>query len=374
MISEIKGTLMNRDIPVLKIEGILKINEARFYEIVFTKEEILNELMCPIVVNKTLSAERNLANLNYWFNKRLMSKKRTFKKVKELTFDELYPHFLCMSDHYWIQYDNEKWEDVSYFFNVPDKSLGEFSFSKNPNIEKFHITNNAPELTTNGIQNKRWVLKAEMPMGNLYALRKRNSKKLGTEVYSDVLATAILKKLGTIEFVPYNLVIDENELASECLNFINVDTELVTATSLLSVVNKKENENIYDTLIRIGDIYHIPGVSNHIDTIINVNEILHNEDCNTGNIAFIRNREGKFIGGSPIYDFGFAFLTTDGKVKNIFEQRRIALKSKDKLIKISKKEIEKIMEDYNFGIDNDNFKEIVETRLHERENGVRYSF
>ena len=374
MVTEIKGILMNRDVPTLKIEGVLKTNEGRFYELSFTNYEILNEIMCPIVVNKTLSKERNINNLNYWFSKRLISNRRSFKKVKELKFNELYPHFLNMSDHYWIRYDNEEWKDVSYFYNVPDDSFGKMSFSKNPNIETFYVPNDAPEITTNGVQNKRWVLKAEMPIGNLYALRKRNSKKIGTEVYSDVLSTAILKKIGAIEFVPYSLVIDNGEIASECINFINVDTELVTATSILSVVDKVKDEGIYETLIRAGDMYHIPNVKEHIDNIINVNEILHNEDCNTGNIAFIRDKDGKFIGGSPIYDFGFAFLTTEGNVKNIFEKRRSYLKSKDKLMKMSNKEIIKIAEEYNFGEDDQRFKDIFMARVKEMEKGTRYAF
>lgn len=375
MITEIKGVLMNRNIPTLKIEGILKINEGHFYELNFTKFEILDELMAPIVVNKTLSDERNLRNLNYWFSKRFISSKRKFKKVKELKFNELYPHFLNMSDHYWIRYDEEeKWEDVSYFYNVPDDSLGKLAFSKNPNINTFYVPYDAPEITTNGVQDKRWVLKAEMPMGNLYALRKRNSKKLGTEVYSDILATAILTKLGLVEFTPYYLTIDNGEIASECMNFINVDTEMVTATSLLSVINKKENETLFETLVRAGDIYHIPDMKKHLDNIISVNELLHNEDCNTGNIAFIRDKNGNFLGGSPIYDFGFAFLTTENNVKNIFEERRSYLKEKDKIIKMSKKDIKEIIAEYDFGIDDNKIKDILFARLGEQEKGVRYTF
>lgn len=375
MIAEIKGVLMNRDVPTLKIEGILKVNEGRFYELNFTKFEILDELMAPIVVNKTLSDERNLRNLNYWFSKRFISSKRKFKKVKELKFDELYPHFLNMSDHYWIRYDEgEKWKDVSYFYNVPDDSLGKLAFSKNPNINTFYVPYDAPEITTNGVQDKRWVLKAEMPMGNLYALRKRNSKKLGTEVYSDILATAILTKLGLVEFTPYYLTIDNSEIASECMNFINVDTEMVTATSLLSVINKKENETLFETLVRAGDVYHIPDMKKHLDNIISVNELLHNEDCNTGNIAFIRDKNGKFLGGSPIYDFGFAFLTTENNVKNIFEERRSYLKEKDRIIKMPKKEIKEIIAEYDFGIDDNKIKDILFARLGEQEKGVRYTF
>lgn len=375
MVAEIKGTIMNRNVPTIKVEGILKINDGRFYELNITKYELLNEIMAPIVVNKTLPEERNLKNLNYWFSKRLISNKRKFKKVKELKFDELYPHFLNMSDHYWIRYDeDEKWEDVSYFYNVPDESLGKLAFSKNPHINTFYVPYDSPEITTNGVQDKRWVLKAEMPMGNLYALRKRNSKKIGTEVYSDILATAILTKLGVVEFAPYTLTVDNGEIASECMNFINVDTELVTATNLLSVIDKRENESLYETLARVGDVYHIPGMRNHLDNIISINELLHNEDCNTGNIAFIRDKDGKFIGGSPIYDFGFAFLTTEGNVKNIFEDRRNYLKEKDRIKKMPKKEMKQIVEEYDFGVEDNHVKDILLARLSEQEKGVRYTF
>lgn len=332
---EINATLMNKTNPVIRFKGFLKIGAPGIYGLDFTDIDILDEKRSPILINTNFSKERNIENLNYWIKKRFFSPRRKIPHTLKIEYEDAYPHLFSMSDQYWIRYsDEEKWEDFNYFTNKANDNFGRYLFSHNKYVQRIRIPHDAPELTTNGIQNKRWVLKmADNELGNMYALHKRSSKELGTEVYADVIVSNLLKKIQIMNFAECTLVIDSSEVASECMNFISQNTELVPASHLLLVTPKSNNEDVYDALIKAGDIYGIPDVKDFLNSMIYVDALVNNEDRNTGNIGFIRDDEGNFLSCAPLYDFGFSFLKEkeDTAVKGIFSARRKQL-IQDKII------------------------------------------
>lgn len=368
---------MNRDLPTVNFEGELKIGEGAFYNLKFTKIEIIDNLMSPLIVNNTLSEENNIKNLNNWFSKRLFSVKRKIPHTDRISFEDEYPHFFSMSDNYWIKYnENEKWEELSFFTseNVSN-NMGNYLFSNNRYIRTLNVPHDAPEITTNGVQDKRWIFKLTTPMGNLFALRKRASKKLGTEVWADVISSNILKNIGfAIDYIPYSLVIDNGMIASECLNFITKDTEFVSATQILTVTPKVEGEDLYQTLIRAGKIYNIPDVEIYLNNMMYADELLFNEDRNTGNIGFIRDSNGAFIKCAPLFDFGFSFLNvSDPAQKNIFTKKRREL-HKEEVIKkpnydIVKEEINAV-KGYDIGIERIN--KMIDARMTEKATELKF--
>lgn len=318
-VEQINGALlMNMDTPILEFNGTLEFGGTHgLYYLTFDSVTIHNYIIAPIVVNKGFDEKVQREKLTKWFNKRLFSGRRALPHTDNIVFGEKYPNFFSLSDQYWIKYDgkdtNESWQNLSFFKRRADTTFGDYLFDENKYNRTAYIRGDCPEITTGGIQNKRWICntKGEFSptIGGVYYLHKRASKQIGTEVFNDVLVSNVLAKIGGIDFLNYKLVIDNYAFTSECRNMITPTQELVTATDLLSVIHRDNLESPYDALITAGKEFGIDGMENFLKSMSFVDELIHNDDRNTGNIAFIRDcLDGSFIKPAPLFDFGYAFL------------------------------------------------------------------
>lgn len=120
--------------------------------------------------------------------------------------------------------------------------------------------------------------------------------------FNEVIASIIMEKLN-ISHVTYKFLWDDNAPYSVCEDFINHDTELVSAYRVMQKKKRNNNTSIYRHFINCcsssGNITHF------LDQMIVVDYIIANEDRHLNNFGLIRNAETlEWIGASPIFDSG----------------------------------------------------------------------
>lgn len=340
----IEAKLMNKDVPVVKMIGTINNIEGTVFPIFHVSDAVMiNNQLCPVYLKNCSQREHLISRLNEWLKKRSISEKRKdVMRIKDIKWDKdsAYPCFFSLSDQYWIQYtEDQKWENMNFFQNVYNRTLGYMSFSKNKeNIDSYLLSYNSPDLTTNGILPKSW--KRE---NNINYLIKGGQMSYGQNPVSEILASRMLKKLNIIPFVEYTYEIFGYELCCKSKNFINADTEFVPAWELYST-RKKETEqtDIYDHLMKVIEENNIVGAVDFIDKMIIVDRLMFNFDRHLGNFGFIRDANtGKFIGPAPLFDFGSSFICSTDDIRKSFE---FSLKEENrKMYFLEKREKELIM-------------------------------
>lgn len=328
--------LMNKNRAVLKIIGELSYNGKgiNLPIITATEVQVLDKDFCPlcIVYPKPVKREEPVQRLteveafNEWFKKRLISDKRPDVPKREdmaanwITSDTIKrPNFFSLTDQYWIRYDKyETWDKLNFFTNKFNPLNGEFFLSINQKaLSEIKYVYNSPDITTNGIQPKRWIQDSETQKSYLYKYLN-NEKDLS--VLSEIIASKHLKKLNCIDFVNYQFGITNYCLCSKAECFINEHEEFVPASHLYYVEVPETGEDKYVHLIRMCEKMHVPDVIEFIDMMITVDRMMLNFDRHLGNFGFIRNVEtGRFERPAPLFDFGSAFFLTEKTEKELSE-------------------------------------------------------
>lgn len=338
----IECTLMNKNTPVLKLKGqnikmaeAIKILEPKrtceIYFPTFFAESVsfMNKFLCPPGITSE-DADVRKKQFNTWFSKRCVSKNRAGLPEEvsvEWTGGE-HPNYFSLSDQYWIKYsEDENWADLNFFTNKFSLITGDALFSRSTSwLDRIPLDLNTPEITTNGILNKRWILDNK---GNP-VLVKMSSKEALYESINEVLASQLLLKTGNIKYVPYELQIIGYNICCTCSNIVDENTELVTCANLYNSGPRTEKENklreckamveaIKEHLDNAIEFFEIPGGKEFIRAMTAFDRKINNQDRHFANCGFLRNvNTGKYIGPAPLFDFGNAFMpkATPEKSKN----------------------------------------------------------
>lgn len=316
-----KIILMNQNTPVAKITGHIIIKEnSNIPQMDISNIEFLNKTLCPPSIFAN-DMEIRKKQFLHWFNKRLISDKRTDIPQKPIRFEGS-PCFFSLSDQYWFKTnDNQNWNELNLINNKFDKTLGDIFFSKNLLFmsSTLHASYNTPDITTNGVLKKRWIKEN----GEFY-LVKHMSKEYGQEPINEILASHLLRHLKIIDFVEYKLCIEGYDICSKCKTFITNDTEFVPAAYIYAATpisekekeikakDKNDNSYIYMHLMSAVDLYHIPHAKEFIDNMIIADRYMLNYDRHLGNFGFLRNvKTGEYLGPAPLFDFGNAFFSDE---------------------------------------------------------------
>ena len=311
--ANIKCILMNKNTPVLQLEGeLITVGNTCFPFFKAEQCEIINKVLSPPAVFSGIVSKR-LEQFNMWFQKRCISANRVIPiDPKRVETDTRKPMFFSMTDQYWLQYDkHDKWEDYNYFTNPFSYVTGDALFSKSLDwVKTIPFDANSPDVTTNGVMNKRWI----KDNNNKNILLKTNSSNLFQESKSEILASAFLKDFARIPYVTYYPYIYNYSLCCACRNFITEDTEFVTAGNLFHTVKmpdaiRKSEDKIYQHLLTVIAYYKIPDAIKFIEEMTVIDRIMVNQDRHLGNFGFIRNvNTGAYIGPAPLFDFGNAYF------------------------------------------------------------------
>ena len=300
--------MYNKRIPLIKIrieDGIIR-----------SVSEIFNPHLLPISL-QTESGCPDLARLRDWFDKRKIPDNRDgIKAVRAnfVNFNVTGGNMFSLSDQYWIKYNpGETWDDMNFFDNEYDPSVGAAFFTPWL-VERDRVFGPSPDFATNGALKKTWKRQAD----STSHLVKAGNRRLHQEPITEVLASAMLKKMGIIPFVSYTLTVEGMTMCSECANFIDKNTEFVPASHIYFREKRKEPESVYDHLLRMCDLYEIGGAQEYIDSMITADRIIGNDDRHLGNFGFIRDAEtGKILGFAPLFDSGSAYGGKTNRVNKL---------------------------------------------------------
>lgn len=228
-----------------------------------------------------------------------------FANVSQLVISSL---GLSLSDQYWfkpIDAKTEKtlplnWENINYFDNGFDDSLGAALMG----IGSSEDAKRAPSSTTNGMLEKRWVLRKGKPL-----LMKGSTPGSNREPFSELLATKLFERmLEPDEFVPYELVFENGKPYSLCPDMLNSGQELIPANDVVECYGLHRS-GLYESYVH--QVSELAGrnLRESIDKMIVCDYLMANDDRHLFNFGLIREVESLQVTGcAPLYDSGCAFF------------------------------------------------------------------
>ena len=136
-------------------------------------------------------------------------------------------------------------------------------------------------------------------------LIKGGSNPFMQEPINEVFATRLHQRLGCNNYVPYSLIIEDGIPYSVCENFIDVNTELVSAVSINRSMKKRSEHSAYEHFMKACDGLGIPNMKEFVDYMLVFDYLMANTDRHFGNFGAIRNVETlEWVGAAPVFDSG----------------------------------------------------------------------
>ncbi|MCC8161619.1 MAG: HipA domain-containing protein [Lachnospiraceae bacterium] len=206
---------------------------------------------------------------------------------------------LSLSDQYWIRPAGTElqWEDINFFQNDFSDDVGDVLFGADRDAN--HLDFSSPDNTSDGNLKKRW----KIIDGKRY-LVKGGSNPFRQQPFNEVIATGIMERLG-IAHVPYRLIWNDGAPYSVCEDFVDANTELISAWRILGVRKKNNSKSLYQHFVDCCNVLGIHGAVPFLDRMITLDYILANEDRHFNNFGALRNAETlEWIGMAPVYDSG----------------------------------------------------------------------
>ncbi|MBR2828156.1 MAG: HipA domain-containing protein [Bacilli bacterium] len=209
---------------------------------------------------------------------------------------------LSLSDQYWIKPYNldVKHDDINFFEHDFDYSeFMEASLSLNTKSILSDSALKTPNNTTDGVIKKAWIIE-----DGIRFLLKGGYKNEILQPFNEVLASEICKRLG-FEHVQYTLDIYKNIVVSKCPCFINKDTEFITASQIISSMERYDSIKDYEEYIKVLESHNISNVREKIENMYILDFLIMNEDRHLNNFGVIRDVNTlEWIDVAPLFDNG----------------------------------------------------------------------
>lgn len=216
---------------------------------------------------------------------------------------------LSLSDQYWFKPIDKAtgkpldldWHEVNYFENGFDDVSGEALVSSTPPVGS---TDRSPSNTTNGVLEKRWVMRDGTPW-----LMKGSTPGLGREPYSELLATRLFERLlDSDEFVPYELAIENGKPYSLCPDMLDETQELIPAADIVQL-HRLHPAGLYESYVRTVSDMAGRDLRQSVDKMVVCDYLMANDDRHSFNFGVVRDVESlRVLGCAPLYDSGCAFF------------------------------------------------------------------
>lgn len=300
-----KCILMNKNTQIALLEYNTKYNAI---EKVY---EIYNIDHAPLsVYNATKNKATNLATeINKWFRNRGIPSWRKdleslLQSLNVLTTEELLnkAYALSLSDQYWIKEQENKveWKDINFFQN--DFKYKGYLQASLSSTSGEHI--NPPELmspnnTTDGMLQKGWIIER-----NNRVLVKGIYQTSREEPINEWLASEICKRLDFYH-CEYTIDIVNNKIVSKCNDFIDENTEIITAYDVFASEKKTNNINDYEHYIQVLEKHNVPNARENVKQMFILDYLIMNIDRHMKNFGVIRDVNTlEWIRTTPIFDNG----------------------------------------------------------------------
>jgi hypothetical protein len=205
---------------------------------------------------------------------------------------------LSLSDQYWVQPTAKAlaWQDVNFFENNFSEDVGNALFGKAAGDD---LDLMSPDNTSDGWLKKKWIIADGKRL-----LVKGGSGPYYQEPLNEVIASALMDRLH-IPHIPYTLQRDDSQPLSVCEDFIDSDTELISAWYIRGTGKKPGHVSEYQHYLDRCAALGIPGVKEQIDRMLALDFLMVNTDRHFNNFGAVRHAETlQWIGAAPIYDTG----------------------------------------------------------------------
>lgn len=269
----------------------------------FHVDEIFNKEHMPLGVNSEKEEIRD-KQFSLWFVNRIIPNDRQNLNVylkENMTKIILSTNGVSLIDCYWFANDNSnlKWEDVNFYANPIDNSFRKIN-SDNKCLDQIDFK--YPDLTTDGYQEKYWILINKIPNLIKYGDYK-NSINFGKNILSanEIIASKIANIMG-INSVEYHEFNYKNNCLCYCSCFIKDDKhEFVNALQIKNE-NKLNGFDLYNW-------FKENGFQKEIDNMIGFDYLIRNIDRHEKNFGIIRNPDSlETMSFAPIFDNGTSLL------------------------------------------------------------------
>ena len=244
--------------------------------------------------------------LNAWWSGRSIPASRSGLREALETLQIISPillltkcYGLSLSDQYWVCPEDSglQWEEMNFFDHPFSEEVGSILFRDIPDKNAFNLM--SPDNTSEGKLKKKWVIS-----GDRRLLLKGGSGATRQEPYNEVLATAVMRRLG-IAHAPYTLTVIDEYPYSVCEDFITKETEFVSAWHIIQTQKKPNHISLYRHYLDCCEALDISGIADAIDRMLTLDYIIVNDDRHLNNFGAIRNAGTlRWLGAAPLFDCG----------------------------------------------------------------------
>ena len=205
---------------------------------------------------------------------------------------------LSLSDQYWIRSDPAiRWEDVNFFRNPFSPDIGNILFGAPVSSE---LDMSSPDNTSDGVMRKRWAV-----MDGDRCLIKSCTEMAMQEPFNEVIASMLMESLQ-IPHTEYRLEWIDGYPCSVCKDFVDEDTELVTAARVVDSFVPMISGSYREEYARICKNL---GMDAHLEEMDLIDAVMMNTDRHLGNYGLIRDADTlEYVGPAPIYDTGTSLM------------------------------------------------------------------
>lgn len=291
--------LMNKNMPVVELE--LDDDTATILKVIKNYE--LDFLPVGIDVKTGIPNKKELNE--WWFGRSIPASRSGIAAALErlgVQYSEqllLKCYGLSLSDQYWMKpVDSElKWKNINFFENDFSDDVGNVLFGQ-PAGQDIDLM--SPCNTSDGWLKKKWKI-----IGTKRCLIKAGSNPYMQEPINEVFGTRLHQRLGCKNFVPYKALLEDGIPYSVRENFIDVNTELVSAVNINRSLKKASQFTSYEHFLNACDRLGIPGMKKFLDYMLVFDYLMANTDRHFGNLGAVRNVETlEWVGPAPIFDSG----------------------------------------------------------------------
>ncbi|MCL1903799.1 MAG: HipA domain-containing protein [Oscillospiraceae bacterium] len=304
-------TLMHRKIEVAEID--IELDSATILKI--------GNIIAPehMPIGKSfIDNKPNRAKLDEWWRSRsIPASRQNFREAMEglgiSSSEELLTKCfgLSLSDQYWVNPTENplKWEDVNFFDNPFSDDVGNVLFGNAEQGKEISLF--SPDNTSDGWLKKKWKI-----IDGKRCLVKGGSMPFHQEPLNEACATAVMKRLN-IPHVPYSVFVDDELPYSVCDDFINSETDLVSAYNISTALKKQNNTSSYQHYLDCCQKLGIPNAQEDIDKMLTLDYLILNEDRHYNNFGAVRNAITlEWLGLAPVFDSGTSLWYNQNQISN----------------------------------------------------------
>lgn len=244
---------------------------------------------------------------NWWKDRSIPASRSRFKEVMadidiESSVELLERCFgLSLSDPYWIKEIDSHidWKDINFFENDFSEDMGKLLMGEIYYSEDLDIF--SPDNSSDGNLRKKW----KIINGTRYLVKGGNTFN-NQEPFNEIVATRLYERiLDKDDFVPYELIKEDDIYYSACPTMVSCDEELVSAYYIDRVIKQRENDSLYTHFLQACHTLNIPHAKLQIDKMIICDYIIANYDRHYRNFGAIRDVNTlEWNGIAPIFDSG----------------------------------------------------------------------